>query len=171
MRRIAGTLVLLFIAGCAPKTSGSTSSAAAPPLETLLHGLWSGEASESPLGKQPYAIVFRKEGSRVVAETPPMLGEEELPPGAFQRFEFPEGMSGKAATFKTSMGSQGFLEGDLQLDETRSSKTKAIFCEAGNCDSMELTWESLASDRMNFQVRIDGKPHVKIGLTFDGEMP
>lgn len=169
MRRIFLALAALCLAGCAPKTG--TTSPDAPPLESLLHGLWSGEASESPLGKQPYAIVFRKQGSRVVAETPPMLGEDELPPGAFQRFEFPEGMGGKHGTFKTSMGSQGFLDGDLQIDATRSSNRKAVYCEAGNCASMELSWESLAADRMSFQVRIDGKLHVDIGLTFDGEMP
>ena len=171
MRHLA--LVLTMCAAnlaCAPKT-GTGGSGSAPALEKLLYGLWSGEAGESPLGKQPYAIVFRKAGTAVIAETPPMLGEEHLPPGAYQRFEFPEGLEGPRGTFRTSMGSAGLLEGELRREATRSSRTKAIFCEAGNCGSMELRWELLAAERMSFQVLIDGVLHVDIQLAFDGEMP
>lgn len=164
-------LAWVAVAGpaCAPKT-GATPAAGAPPVERLMHGLWSGTASESPLGEQPYAIVFRKEGTTLVAETPPVLGEETLPIGAYQRFEFPEGPSGKKAKFKTAMGKDGFLDGDLELDGTRSTASKAVYCVTGNCGSMELRWEALAEDKMSFQVSIDGRLHVDIHLQFDGDM-
>lgn len=170
MRHLALLLAMCAASlACAPRT-GTGGSGGAPPLEKLHYGLWSGEAGKSPLGKQPYAIVFRKTGTTVIAETPPMLGEEHLPPGAYQLFEFPEGLDGPRGTFRTSMGSAGLLDGELRRDATRSSRTKAIFCEAGNCGSMELRWESLTAESMSFQVWLDGVLHVDILLAFDGEM-
>ena len=178
MRRLMTACLVMCAVACAPKPRGTSGAGTAtgadpapdvPPVTALMHGLWSGTASRSPLGRQPYAVVFRKDGAGLVAETPPTLGEEVLPPGAYQRFEFPEGAGGTTGSFRTSMGTAGLLEGPLTLDETRSSPTKRIFCEAGNCQSMELRWESLAKDKMSFQVWIDGDLHVDIGLTFDGD--
>jgi hypothetical protein len=68
------------------------------------------------------------------------------------------------------MGERGFLDGELTRD-AQSSKSKAVFCEAGNCGSMQLSWESVAADAINFQVRIDGKLHADIHLKYEGEMP
>lgn len=172
MRRtlFPAVVAALMASACAPKTGGGTSTGAVPPIATLMRGAWSGSASKSPLGEQPYAIVFRTEATSLIAETPETLGEDVLPPGAYQRFVFPQGATGTKATFKTSMGAGGMLDGDLELDASRSSPTKIVFCHSGNCESMELRWESLAADAMSFQVWMGGRIHADIRLEFAGDM-
>ena len=173
MRAFPVFVAALVIAGCAPRASDSTdkpAAAGAPPIGTLLRGLWSGTAKKSPLGVQPYAIAFRKEGAAIVGETPPTLGEEELPPGAYQFFQWKDGAASTKVAYRTAMGEQGELEGELELDATRSNAQKLFFCEPNACERMELRWESLAPDKMSFQVWIDGRLHADIALAFDGEL-
>jgi hypothetical protein len=158
------------LSACGPKTGTGTAPGTAPPLASQMHGLWSGGASKSPLGEQPYAIVFRTEAAGVIAETPPTLDEEVLPPGAYQRFVFPQGAASTNASFKTSMGAAGLQDGELVRDATRSSDTKMILCEGGNCESMELRFESVGVDKMSFQVWMGGKLHADIALEFAGDM-
>lgn len=173
MRILFGSaLLLLGVAlGCAPRTSNTTvPPPSSPPIRSLMHGLWSGTAHKSPLGKQPYAIAFRTEGADLVGETPPALGEEVLPPGAYQLFRFNTGATGERVIYKTAMGEQGVLDGELQLDTTRSNPSRIVFCEPNNCESMELHWEAVTAEQMKFQVWIDGRLHAEMTLDFDGDL-
>jgi hypothetical protein len=161
-------LTALTAPACAPRTATSelpAPAAGAPPVRSLMHGLWIGTAEKSPLGRQPYAIAFRSEGAEIVGETPPTLGAEILPPGAYQKFRFTQNGLG----YKTAMGERGVLDGELELDETRSSAARAIFCEPSKCDSMELRWESVDAERMSLQVWLDGRLHADIALSFEGD--
>ena len=172
-RRVEGFAIVaaaVLLAGC-PKSSSTTQPAAAsaPPVATLMHGLWSGTANKSPLGIQPYAIEFRKQGAGVIGETPPTLETEVLPPGAYQYFHWKEGIAAAQVDYKTAMGSVGMIEGILERDATRSNAQRVIFCEPSACERMELRWESLAADKMQFQVYIDGKLHADIALAFEGD--
>ena len=176
MRSLAFLALLATLSACAPRTTTTTTTTTTtatgtPAIRTLMHGLWSGTAHKSPLGKQPYAIEFRTEEGNLVGETPQSLGDEILPPGAYQLFHF-----GKASaptervTYKTAMGETGVLEGELQLDKTRSTSSHAIFCEPNNCESMEIHWEAVTTEKMNFQVWMDGRIHVDMVLAFDGDL-
>lgn len=140
-----------------------------PPIASLMHGFWSGEANKSPLGVQPYAIVFRVEGADVVAETPPAIGEEVLPPGAYQRFTFEGGTGATRLSYRTAMGSQGMLEGTLDLASDRSAAQRRIFCEPNACERFELRWAATGPKTMSFQVWVESKLHADIALAFDGD--
>lgn len=171
LRPIAVLALALTATACGPRAGGTTQPvSAAPPIASQMRGLWSGTAKRSPLGQQPYAIAFRKEGTAIVGETPPTLDEEELPPGAYQYFQWKDGAAGAKVAYKTAMGEEGLLEGELELDPSRSNAQKVIFCEPNACERMELRWESLAADKMSFQVWIDGRLHADIALAFDGDL-
>ena len=174
MKSLLASLALATLAaGCAPRTTTTTTTttSSTPAIRSLMHGLWSGTAHKSPLGKQPYAIEFRTENGNLVGETPPSLGDEVLPPGAYQLFHF-----GKASaptdrvTYKTAMGETGVLEGELHLDTKRSTASHAIFCEPNNCEAMEIHWQAVTTEKMNFQVWMDGRIHVDMVLDFDGDI-
>jgi len=173
MKSLLASLALAtLVAGCAPRTTTTTATTSSTPaIRSLMHGLWSGTAHKSPLGKQPYAIEFRTENGNLVGETPPSLGDEVLPPGAYQLFHF-----GKASaptervTYKTAMGETGVLEGELHLDTKRSTASHAIFCEPNNCEAMEIHWQAVTTEKMNFQVWMDGRIHVDMVLDFDGDI-
>ena len=170
-----GTLSLLFgvlCAACAPRSTnmgGAKSGGAAPPFAAQMHGMWSGKASKSPLGVQPYALAFDREAADVIAETPPTIGEEKLPPGAYQRFRFSGGVDATRLEYKTAMGEKDFLEGTLDLSADGSSATKRRYCDAAGCDRFELRWESLGPAALSFQVWVEGRLHADIALEFDGD--
>ena len=168
--RLSLIAVVAFVSSaCAPKVK-PPDPASAPPIRSLMHGLWTGTALKSPLGKQPYAMEFRTEGGEIVGETPPALGEDVLPPGAYQHFRFGRGSGGERVVYKTAMGEKGLLDGELTLDATRSNATRLIYCEPNNCKSMELHWIAVAADRMTFQVWMDGRLHADMALEFDGDL-
>lgn len=156
--------------GCGPKAPVEKAGGEAPPLGTLLHGYWSGKASKSPLGVQPYAITFRSEGGNLVGETPPSIGEDVLPPGAYQKFVFQGGAAATKLDYKTAMGERGFLEGTLDLAADKSGQTKAVFCEPNACERFELRWEATGPKSISFQVWVDAQLHADIDLSFEGDM-
>jgi len=163
--------VLFAAAACAPRTTtgGAKSGGAAPPFAGQMHGMWSGKASKSPLGVQPYALAFEREAADVIAETPPTIGEEKLPPGAYQRFRFLGGVDATRLEYKTAMGEKDFLEGTLELSADGSSATKRRYCDTAGCDRFELRWESLGPAAFSFQVWVEGRLHADIALEFDGD--
>lgn len=166
MRRVCLQLpLLLALAACASRPRATTSAPVErPPVETLMHGYWAGIAPRTPLGVQPYALFFRKEGGATVAETPESLGEQVLPPGAYQKFTF----RGETLEFHTAMGSKGMLDGSLAL-APESGPTKRVYCDGGGCGKMKLEWESAGAETLLFRTFLDGKLHVEIRLEFEGD--
>lgn len=169
MKNIVPLLALLgAVAGCGPKRE-STIKGPAPALATHFHGFWAGKAIVSPCGKMPYALAFDADGADVVAETPPTLGDETLPPGSYQRFVFQGGRDAKSLSYKTAMGTSGFAEGILELDQERSSPTSRRYCEPHACEKYELRWESKGPRSLSIQVWMNETLHADIALEFEGD--
>ena len=167
-RMLLAAATILLLAACGPKTMPKEAKGPPPPFGSHLHGLWSGKASKSPQGEQPYSLLFTPAGNDVIAETPPTLGDEILPPGAYQKFRFKDGAAGTTLEYTTAMGGPEMLQGTLELVADRSDSTKRAFCEPGAC-RMELRWESTGPNALSLQVYMDGKLHADIALSFEGD--
>lgn len=160
----------VVVAGCAPRADlPKAANGPKPAVSSLLHGSWTGRASVSPCGEQPYAITFAPKGADLVGETPPTLDDEPLPAGSYQRFVFAGGPDAPTLDYKTAMGGKGFLEGRLELEKTDSSPTRRRYCEPNACERFELRWESMGPRSLSLQVWMDGKLHADMALEFDGD--
>ena len=171
-RRFSALVVFVAAAlACAPRTKlpKAATAASSSHITRLMHGVWVGKASPSPLGIQPYALMFSQEDNAIVAETPQTLGEEVLAPGASQRFVFTSGSAGGKLKFHTSMGGKAALDGELDLVADRSDDANLVFCEPSDCDKMEIRWRSVDDRSLSLQVYMKGHLHVDIAMQLEGE--
>ncbi len=132
----------------------------------MLQGFWVGMANKSPLGMQPYAILFETAADGgTIGETPSMLSDEPLPPGAYQRFVFSQGAKTTQLKFQTSMGAQGVTEGELALLPEKSTASRLVYSEGpGSARGMELRFEAIDPGSLSLQVWFGTVLHADILL-------